>query len=101
MALSESSQKTKAGEENRAPQIRNLVQCDGKRVAVVFSAQEETRTLVGSASWRQDENLGWVLRITLESETTGAEPTALIISPEWVGEVLPDANHNCDYCIWL
>jgi len=71
---------------------------DGKRICVLVQAAGKVVPACGVASYEQDELLGAVLRIRVDSLKTDEEIDFFISEKEWKGEITTDPELDCDFC---
>jgi hypothetical protein len=79
----------------------DLSQYHGKRICVLLHAAGRTVPACGLASYEQDDLLGGVLRIKLDSPAGSevADVVDLLISEsQWNGEITTECELDCDFC---
>ena len=76
---------------------------NGKRMAVTFRINDNTRVVCGRVAYEEDQNLGPVLRVELEQDGHDlAGQTALIFQEESLqGRLDVDDRYGCDLCLDL
>jgi len=83
---------------DREPSELSLL--DGKRVAVVVNLPAGMRVFQGVGVYDRSHVLGNVLRVELDQPAPAdGDPVFVFHETCWVGEVVRDEEHGCDYVL--
>lgn len=83
----------------------------GNRSAPSFVSYDNCRFVVrherfgreplrGTAHFQRDDDLGNILRITLDGDLPG-NPEIIVSEGEWNGLITSDSHYGCDFCLFL
>ena len=79
-------------------QMSGFQRYDGCRFAVHLAPLIRDEPLIGTAHFERDDELGNILRISLEGDSPG-QLDIIVAENEWRGLITPGRSYGCDYCL--
>jgi len=75
----------------------------GKRISVVVSRFAVQRVFFGVAAYEDDEDLGPVLRVSLQQEGghIAGDPAFIVQEDAAAACLVADDRYGCDFCLYL
>lgn len=70
----------------------------GKRICILLPAGGKTVAACGIATYEEDDDLGGVLHITLDSPGGMSDVDVFISESQWKGQIVTDSDLDCDFC---